>query len=559
MNKKNIKTGSSPLRMKLKNLMINQNIKSITFRFLLILSFCLVNQSAYAQASSPFDGMAFQSYLVDANGTALSGNKSLKFRIWDADTSGNLKWGETQTVTVSSGNFSVILGEGTWDTSAGSARVSLKDLFDGSERYIEITVDGTALAPRLRMLPSPYTFRAKNAETLTDSNGASTLSLNSGKFTMAKPLDVSGNLTASGGLTSGSVTTSGDIKAGSQITLEAARGYAYVKDLYATGSIDLGNHMLMKGPHPTFVMSDTNQQSYYLHTNGDRLYFLQGNANAKYGEWNGNRPLTIYQGNKVGINNASPSHALDVSGNARVNGVLFLNGGQGLTKVSGHYGTVSTTGNGNGNYEGYSIDNRYVFMSPDNNSCGLYNDIDNKWILNYNRTSGSNKGAIHFYCRDAVVGRWQHTNGSRYASYDGDGNWDFYSDRRLKENISKTENLLDKVMKLDVKSFDYKGEAKKANQEIGFIAQEVEPHFPSIVSESEDERYDYKVKAIGYSTFGVIATGAVKELKLEKDSEIKSLKEENNKLREELESLKKEMNDRLNLFETTLSKITEGE
>ena len=502
--------------------------------------------------------MAFQSYLVDANGAAISGNKSLKFRIWDADTSGNLKWGETQTVTVSNGNFSVILGEGTWDTSAGSARISLKDLFDGSERYIEITVDGTALAPRLRMLPSPYTFRAKNAETLTDSNGASTLSLNSGKFTMAKPLDVSGTLTASGKVTSQGVSSGADITVGSQITLEAARGYAYVKDLYATGSIDLGNHMLMKGAHPTLVFSDTNQRSYFLHTNSDRLYFLQGNANAKYGEWNGNRPLTILNGNAVGINNASPSHALDVSGNARVTGSLFVNGTQGLTKVGGNYGTVRTTGGGNGGWEGYSIDNRYVFMSADDASCGLYNDIDNKWIFNYNRNSGGNKGAIHLYCRDAVVGRFQHTNGSRYASYDGDANWDFYSDRRIKENISKTENLLDKVMKLDVKSFDYKGEAKKANQEIGFIAQEVEPHFPSLISESEDERYDYKVKAIGYSTFGVIATGAVKELKLEKDSEIASLKDENNKLRKELESLKKEMNDRLDLFEKTLSKITDG-
>ena len=114
-------------------------------------------------------------------------------------------------------------------------------------------------------------------------------------------------------------------------------------------------------------------------------------------------------------------------------------------------------------------------------------------------------------------------------------------------------------MKIDVKSFDYIGEEKKKNQEMGFIAQEIEPHFPSIVSEYEDEKYDHKVKSLGYTTFGVIATGAVKELKLEKDSEIASLKEENNKLREELESLKKEMNDRLNLFETTLSKITEGE
>ena len=113
-----------------------------------------------------------------------------------------------------------------------------------------------------------------------------------------------------------------------------------------------------------------------------------------------------------------------------------------------------------------------------------------------------------------------------------------------------------KIYSLNIKNKNKK--IFKVNKEIGFIAQEVEPHFPSLISESEDERYDYKVKAIGYSTFGVIATGAVKELKLEKDSEIASLKDENNKLRDELESLKKEMNDRLDLFEKTLSKITDG-
>ena len=108
-------------------------------------------------------------------------------------------------------------------------------------------------------------------------------------------------------------------------------------------------------------------------------------------------------------------------------------------------------------------------------------------------------------------------------------------------------------MKLDVKSFDYKGEKKKVHQEIGFIAQEVEPYFPSLVSESEDDNYDHKVKALGYSTFGVIATGAVKELKLEKDAEIEALKSENSELRNELVLLRKEMDDRLGALEKALN------
>ena len=49
--------------------------------------------------------------------------------------------------------------------------------------------------------------------------------------------------------------------------------------------------------------------------------------------------------------------------------------------MSGNYGTVQTTGEGAGNHEGYSINGRWVFMSGDANSCGIYNDTDNKWAV----------------------------------------------------------------------------------------------------------------------------------------------------------------------------------
>ena len=52
---------------------------------------------------------------------------------------------------------------------------------------------------------------------------------------------------------------------------------------------------------------------------------------------------------------------------------LSGSGSQGIRSATGNYGTVQTTGGGNGGWEGYSIDGRYVFMSSDNNSCGIYN------------------------------------------------------------------------------------------------------------------------------------------------------------------------------------------
>ena len=53
----------------------------------------------------------------------------------------------------------------------------------------------------------------------------------------------------------------------------------------------------------------------------------------------------------------------------------------GQSGVDGDYGTVCTHGTGKNNWEGYSINGRYVFMSADSGQCGIFNDVDNKWIM----------------------------------------------------------------------------------------------------------------------------------------------------------------------------------
>jgi len=54
----------------------------------------------------------------------------------------------------------------------------------------------------------------------------------------------------------------------------------------------------------------------------------------------------------------------------------------------GTYGSVAVFGSGKGGYEGYSIDNRYVFMSSSISNMGLYNDYDNEWMLYGTRNAG---------------------------------------------------------------------------------------------------------------------------------------------------------------------------
>ncbi|MCF8460177.1 MAG: tail fiber domain-containing protein [Flavobacteriales bacterium] len=266
-----------------------------------------------------------------------------------------------------------------------------------------------------------------------------------------------------------------------------------------------------------------------------------------------NNTAYIQSGNgNVGIGTSGPSYKLHVAGDVYANGgwlrvsgnqgLFFESHGTGIQSVEadgGQYGSVSTYGN-EGGWDGFSIDGKYVLMAS-GNSYGLYNDIDNRWAILIDR--GTNADGFRFYNSNTgtINMRIQHTNGSNYASYDGDSNWDFYSDRRLKENIENEDNILDRLLKLDVVNYDFINQDRK-EKEIGFIAQEVEKYFPSLVSESDDSRYDFKVKALGYSSFGVLAIGGIKELKLEKDEEIAGLNKTITVLKEEVDELRNLVN-----------------
>jgi len=133
-----------------------------------------------AADANPPDKMSYQSYLVDANGNPLGStntgpkNYDAIFRIWNdqmATAPANRLWTEQQTITVDKGYFSILLGEG--NAYGSEARPALSSIFaggDASDRYVEMTVKGigpggadSTILPRVRLLPAPYAFLAKNA------------------------------------------------------------------------------------------------------------------------------------------------------------------------------------------------------------------------------------------------------------------------------------------------------------------------------------------------------------------------------------------------------------
>lgn len=167
-------------------------------------------------------------------------------------------------------------------------------------------------------------------------------------------------------------------------------------------------------------------------------------------------------------------------------------------------------------------------------------------------------GYARFYYDGSIGGvsidvyNTRNNNGSfRGFNYDGDSNLDYYSDRRLKKDISEAEPMLDRLMQLEFHRFRW-NDAKDPNEkhEFGVIAQEVQPLFPDIVAEGKGG-----MMTVGYTTFGTIACKAVQELKTETDTAVDSLKEEVDEVESRLKKELAEKDEKIATLEARLSAL----
>lgn len=123
--------------------------KSLTVFFLLSSIFTLQSSVAYAEIPHLIN---YQGRLTDTGGTPLNGAYAITFRIYDAETAGNLLWEEAQTgVVVNKGIFSVLLG----------SVASLNLAFD-KPYFLEIKVGNEVMTPRQRIASAAYAMTAGN-------------------------------------------------------------------------------------------------------------------------------------------------------------------------------------------------------------------------------------------------------------------------------------------------------------------------------------------------------------------------------------------------------------
>lgn len=508
---------------------------------------CLGGSRVHAQGTpNAPDRLTYQGFLVDANGVPLGTNAprnyDIVFRIHDDANAGTLLWAEQQTVTVDRGNFSVILGEGI--EISPEPRPLLSNVFKGataSERYIAMTVKGIGpnganvdIMPRLRLLTSPYAFLAQQATKLVKSDGTDLLSANSSAMLLdgslslrqANALEFGAGITKEanagrigyglftpntldivGGGTSGAnrqvrVWAEGGTTFAGPVTAPVFNGSG--AGLTGVAKTQPGGHMILGEP----VASGTKGFGSALvftgapgNENSDPLWMSRFNSNPNESQ------LLVSIGD-------DPGAAVDkmIIGTMQGNGGNFTQSGI-WTPLFG-FTAQPFLGVGTDS-PAYPIDIR----SGDPRIQMMFGGSTS--MMQVGRAGAGNSGYAFIGLNNHRLG-----NGFAWAIYDGDSNWDFSSDRKLKKDIVDAEPMLERALKVQVRRFRWKEMSPDSPAMLGVIAQELQPLFPGMVSEVEHPESHEKQLTVGYGDFGVISIKAIQEMKAVHDAEVKQLRSE---------------------------------
>lgn len=158
--------------------------------------------------------------------------------------------------------------------------------------------------------------------------------------------------------------------------------------------------------------------------------------------------------------------------------------------------------------DGYNV---VYFIHGGTNPYGPY--------MRFSAAAPNNTGNYYMYCDDTVAARFIiYANGNVVNT---NGSYGAISDIKKKENIVDATPKLDDVMKLKVRNFNFK--TNPDLKQIGFVAQELEEVFPSMVEDAAEMGDDGKPngetsKTIKTTVLIPILVKAIQELKAELDS-----------------------------------------
>ena len=170
---------------------------------------------------------------------------------------------------------------------------------------------------------------------------------------------------------------------------------------------------------------------------------------------------------------------------------------------------------------------KYPFKTVQKNGFGIDLESSNgnnnwEWYVN-------DFGALGLFANGTFVGGFDAATGA----------YNSISDRRLKSNIRTMDNVLSKVIDLNVSRYNYNNNNPSKKESIGFIAQEVKELFPELVKQTSMEKSN-GVLALDYSGFGVLAIKAIQEQQViidQQSEELSEVKKEMKVMKEMIEKL----------------------
>ncbi len=152
--------------------------------------------SVHAQSAVVPALLSYQGRVTDSAGNLIGSttpaNRAVKFQLYTASSGGTAIWAETQTVTISGGEFSVLVGNGTGisgltgpSAPAPTPYKTLKDVLNSattSAFYLGVTVDDgnsatvdAEISPRQQLVSGAFALRAAVAESVASSAVTTTM------------------------------------------------------------------------------------------------------------------------------------------------------------------------------------------------------------------------------------------------------------------------------------------------------------------------------------------------------------------------------------------------
>ncbi len=378
----------------------------------------------------------YQGFLTDENNQPISDTHDIQFRIYDSPTGGAALWTETQTVSVSDGLFTVLLG---------SVSPIPATVFDGNTKYLSLQVnDDTEMTPRKQLVSVGYAFRSMDADKL-DGQDASSFApaTHNHHSSYYQQSELNSN--------DGAVNQSGDPVSWYKIKNMPA-GFADGTDDGGDGGDNLGNHT---------ATQNINLNGHWLSGDGSNVGVFVTNTGF------------------VGIGNSNPTHQLEVMGEIYSTGDVWTND----DLIAN--GQVASGGNitANGNIHSYDfISARYIVAEgPSSSGIGI-GDIaaDHDLLADDNVRAGNNVYAgndLNAANNAWISGEIFNAGMKGYASANYDVRYNagtdviYYqtSSSSTKEDIQNLDDNFDIILEIQPKSYNDKQLGEK---EIGYIAEE---------------------------------------------------------------------------------------